>query len=77
MTQAEAEAVASWRYPGEYAFYDAATIPEDLAELLDPQRRGDAYLRGAWTPAPTSRASSISTARMQARSRSASACAPT
>ncbi len=43
MTQAEAEEVASWRYPGEYAFYDAATVPEDLAELLDPERRGDAY----------------------------------
>lgn len=43
MTQAEAEEVAVWHYPGEYAFYDAATVPEDLAELLDPDRRSDAY----------------------------------
>jgi ribosomal-protein-alanine N-acetyltransferase len=43
MTQAEAEEVASWRYPGEYAFYDADFFGDDLAELLDPDRRGDEY----------------------------------
>jgi [ribosomal protein S18]-alanine N-acetyltransferase len=43
MTQAEAEAVAAWHYPGEYAFYDAATVPEDMEDLLDSARRGDAY----------------------------------
>ena len=43
MTQAEAEEVASWRYPGEYAFYDADFFPDDAAELLDPARRGDGY----------------------------------
>ncbi len=41
MSQADAEAMATWRYPGEYAFYDADYIPADLAELLDPQLRGD------------------------------------
>jgi ribosomal-protein-alanine N-acetyltransferase len=41
MSQADAEAMATWRYPGEYAFYDADFIPADLAELLDPQLRGD------------------------------------
>jgi [ribosomal protein S18]-alanine N-acetyltransferase len=41
MSQADAEAIATWRYPGEYAFYDADFIPADLAELLDPQLRGD------------------------------------
>jgi ribosomal-protein-alanine N-acetyltransferase len=43
MTQAEAEEVAAWRYPGEYAFYDADSVPGGLAELLDPARRGDEY----------------------------------
>jgi len=39
MSQADAEAIAAWRYPGEYAFYDADADPEDLDELL--HRRGD------------------------------------
>jgi ribosomal-protein-alanine N-acetyltransferase len=43
MTQAEAEEIATWRYPGEYAFYNADWIPEGLAELLDPARRRDEY----------------------------------
>jgi ribosomal-protein-alanine N-acetyltransferase len=43
MTQAEAEEVAAWRYPGEYAFYDADSVPDGLAELLDPARRGEEY----------------------------------
>jgi [ribosomal protein S18]-alanine N-acetyltransferase len=43
MTQAEAEQIATWRYPGEYAFYDADFFGDDLAELLDPDRRGDEY----------------------------------
>jgi ribosomal-protein-alanine N-acetyltransferase len=36
MTQADAEAVASWHYPEPYAFYDWTADPDDLAELLDP-----------------------------------------
>jgi [ribosomal protein S18]-alanine N-acetyltransferase len=43
MTQAEAEEVAAWRYPGEYAFYDADSVPDGLSELLDPVRRRDEY----------------------------------
>jgi len=39
MTAADAHAVAAWRYPGEYSFYDADADPDDLAELLDPARR--------------------------------------
>lgn len=43
MTQADAEAIAAWRYPGEYAFYDFAADPGDLALLLDAARRGDDF----------------------------------
>jgi [ribosomal protein S18]-alanine N-acetyltransferase len=43
MTQSEAEEVAGWHYPGEYAFYDADFIPAGMGELLDPAQRGDQY----------------------------------
>jgi [ribosomal protein S18]-alanine N-acetyltransferase len=43
LTQAEAEEIAGWHYPGEYAFYDADFIPAGLDELLDPGRRRDEY----------------------------------
>jgi ribosomal-protein-alanine N-acetyltransferase len=43
MTEADANAVAGWRYPGEYAFYDADRDPRDLAELLDPAHWGEDY----------------------------------
>ena len=43
MMQADADAVAAWRYPGEYAFYDFTADPDDLALLLDPARRGDTF----------------------------------
>jgi [ribosomal protein S18]-alanine N-acetyltransferase len=43
LTQADAEAIAAWRYPGEYAFYDWTAEPDDLALLLDPLRRRDAF----------------------------------
>ena len=43
MTQAEAEEVARWSYPGIYAFYDFASDPEGLAELLDADRRAGLY----------------------------------
>jgi [ribosomal protein S18]-alanine N-acetyltransferase len=43
MTQADAEEIAGWRYPGEYAFYDADADPGFRAELLDPVKRGDEY----------------------------------
>ena len=43
MTAADAAAVAAWRYPGEYSFYDADADPDDLAELLDPSEWGRRY----------------------------------
>lgn len=43
MTQADAEAIAAWRYPDEYSFYDWTSDPGDLAELLDPAARADQY----------------------------------
>lgn len=43
MMQADAEEIASWRYPDEYSFYDWTSDPDDLAELLDPAARADQY----------------------------------
>ena len=43
MGQADAEELASWRYPGIYSFYDVSADPDDQTELLDPRRRQDAY----------------------------------
>ncbi|HVF80010.1 MAG TPA: GNAT family protein, partial [Solirubrobacteraceae bacterium] len=43
MTAADAHAVAGWRYPGQYAFYDADADPDDLAALLDPAGWGTRY----------------------------------
>jgi len=43
MTQADAVAISRWRYPEPYSFYDWDADPDDLAELLDPARRGDTY----------------------------------
>ena len=43
MTEADASAIAEWRYPGEYAFYDVDGDPRDLAELYDPARWGREY----------------------------------
>jgi ribosomal-protein-alanine N-acetyltransferase len=43
MQQADAERIARWHYEGPYAFYDMANDPDDLAELMDPQRRENVY----------------------------------
>jgi [ribosomal protein S18]-alanine N-acetyltransferase len=43
MTAADARAIAAWRYPGPYAFYNADADPADLAELLDPSGWGRRY----------------------------------
>ena len=43
MTAGDAHAIAGWRYPGIYAFYDADADPSDLAELLDPSGWGTRY----------------------------------
>ncbi len=43
LTQADAEAIAVWHYPEPYSFYDWIADQDDFAELLDPEKRGDAY----------------------------------
>ena len=43
LTQGDAEAIAEWRYPEPYSFYNWTADPDDLRELLEPARRGEAY----------------------------------
>jgi ribosomal-protein-alanine N-acetyltransferase len=43
LTQADAEAIAGWHYPEPFSFYDWTADPDDLAELLDPTARAEAY----------------------------------
>jgi [ribosomal protein S18]-alanine N-acetyltransferase len=43
MAQTDAEAVASWHYPDPFSFYDWTADENDLAELLEPGLRGEAY----------------------------------
>src|SRR5215212_3681403 len=43
MTEPDARAVAAWRYPGAYSFYDWDRDPGDLAELLEPAEWGRRY----------------------------------
>ena len=43
MSNGEAREVSRWHYEPPYDFYDAASDPDDLEELLDPERRKDAY----------------------------------
>jgi ribosomal-protein-alanine N-acetyltransferase len=43
LRQAHAEAIAGWHYPEPFSFYDWTEDPDDLAELLDPALRGNAY----------------------------------
>ncbi len=43
MDDAEACEISGWRYDPPYDFYDATADPDDLAELLDPERREDLY----------------------------------
>lgn len=44
MRQPEAEEIAdSWKYDGEYAFYDMTADPEDYEEIMSPDLRGDRY----------------------------------
>jgi [ribosomal protein S18]-alanine N-acetyltransferase len=43
MAQADAEAVAAWHYPEPFSFYDWTADEDDLAELLEAERRGEAY----------------------------------
>src|SRR5262245_2014090 len=43
LSQEDAEAIAAWHYPGPYSFYDWTADADDLRELLEPARRGEAY----------------------------------
>jgi ribosomal-protein-alanine N-acetyltransferase len=41
MNEEDAHAIAAWHYEVPYDVYDMASDPDDLAELLDPERRQD------------------------------------
>jgi ribosomal-protein-alanine N-acetyltransferase len=43
MTADDAHAIATWRYPEPYDFYDSDRDPGDLALLLDPAGWGERY----------------------------------
>ncbi|MGN6561378.1 MAG: GNAT family N-acetyltransferase [Thermomicrobiales bacterium] len=43
MTEPDARAIATWHYAAPYTFYDFASDPDDLAELLDPAGWGETY----------------------------------
>jgi ribosomal-protein-alanine N-acetyltransferase len=43
MSDDAAHAIAGWKYPPPYNFYDAIDDPEDLDELLNPDRRRGRY----------------------------------
>jgi [ribosomal protein S18]-alanine N-acetyltransferase len=43
MTAADAQAIATWRYPEPYGFYDWDRDPDDLRDLLDPAGWGAKY----------------------------------
>jgi len=43
MTRPDSSAIASWRYPDPYSFYDLDADPDDLTEFLEPQNWPDAY----------------------------------
>ena len=50
MKERDARAIAAWRYPAPYDFYDVDRDPADLAELLDPVSWRGTYF-AAVTPA--------------------------
>jgi ribosomal-protein-alanine N-acetyltransferase len=43
MSDEEARQISHWHYEPPYDFYDATSDEDDLEELLNPERRGDAY----------------------------------
>ncbi|MFD2923496.1 GNAT family N-acetyltransferase [Halobacillus naozhouensis] len=47
ITQAEAEIIAEWQYPGEYSFYDMKADQEDYEEFIDPDQRSK-HTQSVW-----------------------------
>jgi [ribosomal protein S18]-alanine N-acetyltransferase len=43
MSDSSAHAIANWQYPEPYDFYNSTADEDDLAELLDADRRGNQY----------------------------------
>ena len=43
MSQSDAKKIANCHYEGIYSFYDMENDPEDLQELLSPEKRGENY----------------------------------
>lgn len=44
MDQQAAEEIAErWKYDGDYAFYNMTADPEDYAEIISPEKRGERY----------------------------------
>ena len=43
MDDADAREISVWHYEPPYDFYDSTADPDDLAELLDPERGKDVY----------------------------------
>ncbi|MDP9411795.1 MAG: GNAT family N-acetyltransferase [Actinomycetota bacterium] len=43
MGDGETREISGWPYEPPYDFYDWTSDPDDLEELLDPERRKDAY----------------------------------
>ncbi|QIN85059.1 GNAT family N-acetyltransferase [Rubrobacter tropicus] len=43
MDAADAREISGWRYEPPYDFYNGDADPDDLAELLDEERRKDVY----------------------------------
>lgn len=43
MSEGEARGISAWHYDPPCDFYDMAKDPEDLEELLDPEKRRDYY----------------------------------
>jgi hypothetical protein len=43
LTAADAAAIAAWRHPGEYLFYDVDQDADDVAERLDRTEWGTRY----------------------------------